>query len=260
MADLLDKTLQLTQDNWGTVTMLDFSGVTGEPAMPGSPVIEVTGEAVQDAALRFRGRRVAVLNFASGVSPGGGVRYGAKAQEEALCLCSGLLHGLEEWLPYYEKNRESDAPQECYDHMLWSEDVPLVRDGRFKMVDAMRINVITYPAPNMHRRVYAGAGQFSSKPLSVDWAQGVFDRRCQHVVRHAARVGTEVLILGAWGCGEYANDPGMVARKFKAAIETQSGGIERIVFAIYGVPANRAAFERVFPATGSEARRSAAGR
>ena len=55
---------------------------------------------------------VAALNFASGVMPGGGVRFGAMAQEEALCLSSGLLHELEDNLGYYEANRTKGAPPE----------------------------------------------------------------------------------------------------------------------------------------------------
>ena len=81
----------------------------------------------------------------------------------------------------------------------------------------------------------------------------MFKRRCRHVVRRAAKAGTEVLILGAWGCGAYANDPEVVAREFRDAIASQSGSIERVVFAVYGAgqigTANREAFRRVFSRT-----------
>lgn len=50
---------------------------------------------------------VLVLNLANPVNPGGGVRKGAKAQEEDLCRKSSLLLSLESRnsLPYYEYNR-----------------------------------------------------------------------------------------------------------------------------------------------------------
>ncbi len=50
---------------------------------------------------------ILVLNLANAVHPGGGVRHGAKAQEEDLCRKSSLLLSLESRnaLPYYEYNR-----------------------------------------------------------------------------------------------------------------------------------------------------------
>ena len=62
---VLDKTLELTQDDWGSSVVMDYTDV--ELSLnPGSPVIEVTGETTQDAALRFRGKKVCVLNFVQG--------------------------------------------------------------------------------------------------------------------------------------------------------------------------------------------------
>jgi uncharacterized protein (TIGR02452 family) len=244
--DILQETLIQTQKDWGTASIMDYSRVSGHPENPGSPSIEVTGETAQDAALRFRGKKVTVLNFASGVSPGGGVRAGAMAQEEALCLSSGLLHGLENHMGYYWDNRADDAPEFCYDRMIWSEGVPLIRDGGFNPVSPMDISVITYPAPNMYRRAYAGGGQFSEERGSDGESKACFHRRCRHVVRRAEKAGTEVLILGAWGCGAYGNDPTMVAQAFRDAVTTQAGDIQKVVFAIYGVKANQKAFSEVF--------------
>ena len=243
---LLNDTLQLTRNSWGSAVVMDMSQVTGVPELPGSPDIEITGETVQDAALRFRGQRVTVLNFASGSMPGGGVRYGSLAQEECLCLSSGLLHALEGQMEYYEANRAEEAPHECYDRMIWSANVPLIRDGQFRRVQPMLMQVITYPAPIATARVYRGSGVFADTPVEDNGLVEVFYRRCRHVVRRAAKAGTEVLILGAWGCGAYGNDPLMVAHAFQAALATQSGDIPKVVFAIYGVKANQDAFKQVF--------------
>lgn len=227
---ILDEVLAQTASEHGRTREARFDDLTPLPCY-GYPAVEVTGETVQDAALRFRGKCVTILNFASGVMPGGGVRFGAMAQEEALCLSSGLLHELEAHLEYYEANHTKGVPPECHDRLLWSEEVPLVRDGNFQPVDPMLVQVITYPAP-----------------IARDVAdeEAVFRRRCPHVVHQAATHGTEVLVLGAWGCGEYGNDPGMVAMAFKDALFKHGGHIERVVFAVAFNEVNRLVFQEVF--------------
>ena len=255
---LLEDTLRRTERSPGSTLLIDF-GQAPVRDNPGSPKIEVTGEHCQDAALRFRGKKVAVLNFASGVSPGGGVRFGAQAQEEALCLSSGLLHGLEANLEYYLANRADDAPEFCYDRMIYSRQVPLIRNGALELVDPMLIDVLTYAAPNVWGRKYNGPGLREERPKTTDKgdAPSVFRRRCRQVIRQADFERVEVLILGAWGCGAYGNDPQMVAEAFKEAVYSVSGSIQTVVFAVLGGTIkgrssiganNRAVFERILGA------------
>lgn len=241
---ILQDTLDKTSNRWGSYQVLDFALARLKPT-PGTPKVSVTPETVQDAALRFRGRRVTVLNFASGVSPGGGVRWGSKAQEEALCLCSGLLWSLEANLPYYESNRAEGAPAECYDRMILTENVPLLKDGKFNPVEPMLINVITYPAPNVWKREYGGRGEFVQKAAPGETSRPTFARRCRHVVYTARKIQTEVLLLGAWGCGAYGNDPVLVAEEWVKALAEQAGEIPEVVHPVYGPTLNLRAFQEV---------------
>lgn len=253
MIDTLEQSLEETASNWGTARIVSYEGVT--PALnPGNPQIEVTAEKVQDAVLRFRDETVTVLNFASGVNPGGGVRHGAVAQEEDLCRCSGLLHGLEALSGFYDRNQAEEAPPECYDMMIVSEDVPLVRTGRGTRVPTTFMKVLTYPAPNLYR------GMFLQQPTEAGFhaedrgellhpqdVRDIFERRCAHIMHQAGILNTKVLILGAWGCGAYGNDPVLVAQEFQKALTKYSGTIPRVVFACYGESSNREAFQHIFP-------------
>ena len=252
MSDVLEDSLQRTASDWGTGYIMNYEGVSLDEH-PGMPLITVIVEKVQDAALTFQGSRVTVLNFASGVNPGGGVRYGAVAQEEDLCRCSGLLHSLEALPDFYEANRQETAPAECFDWMIVSEDVPLVRDGNNQLVTPTRINVLTYPAPNLNRGVFGDtyfdpnfASEDKGGELDVEGVRAIFDRRCAHIMYQANLLKTEVLVLGAWGCGEYGNDATLVANSFKKAISRYGGDVPQVVFACWGYSPNRKAFERVF--------------
>lgn len=259
MSSLLEDTLQRTANSWGKATIVDYEEEDsldvsyarneGDP----TPTIEVTDEKVQDAAIRFPGQRVTILNFASGVNPGGGVRNGAKAQEEDLCRASGLLHGLERLPQFYQWNRAKLAPPECYDTMIVSEDCPMVRDGYGRLVDPIPlVNIITYPAPNKNRNFFAPGSQgvdFYSEdgpPTTDELLRDIFYRRCDHVVDQAVKLNTDVLILGPWGCGVYGNDPVMVAKEFKRAIEHRGSSIKHVLFACYGPTYNRDVFRAVF--------------
>ena len=67
-----------------------------------------TFEAAMALHKEFPDKKIAVLNFASAMRPGGGVKKGARAQEESLCRCSTLFPTIDRrwlWNEYYDVNR-----------------------------------------------------------------------------------------------------------------------------------------------------------
>jgi uncharacterized protein (TIGR02452 family) len=59
------------------------------------------------------------------------------------------------------------------------------------------------------------------------------EERVNRVLGVAALHGHEVLVLGAWGCGVFRNDPGMIAELFHQAIVGRfRGAFRRVVFAV----------------------------
>ncbi|MFD9306378.1 TIGR02452 family protein [Streptomyces sp. NPDC060048] len=220
--------------------------VPGEPipAGTGRTVVEVTGESSTDAARRLAADypgtpAVAVLNFASARNPGGGYVRGAKAQEEALCRASALYETLLEAPEYYEIHRR-EVSTFYTDRVIHSPGVPVFRDDRGDLLDSpFRAGFLTSPAPN--------AGTIRrQEPERVPEIPAALVRRAELVLEVAALHGYRGLVLGAWGCGVFQNDPAQVAEAFRGLLAGRFRGVfERVVFGILDrKPQTREAFER----------------
>ena len=59
----------------------------------------------------------------------------------------------------------------------------------------------------------------------------------------AAAEGAEILVLGAFGCGAFCNDPDVVALAYRVAIEVFPNVFKKIEFAVYCPPGGSANYE-----------------
>lgn len=244
-----DRTVRLPDADYDSVTVITpddaamlLSEPLPEPEQLISCKIEVTTEDSFSAAQRLE--NALVLNFANAHHAGGGFLLGANAQEEALCRCSTLyasLSSAEAAAMYRYHNTHISATDS--DYMLLSRDVAVFRDHRCKLLpEPFHTSVITAPAPN--RR---GAAVFTSQKILSD----TFLHRAWIILRIAVRYGYRNLVLGAWGCGAFGNQPRMVAECFRQALETDRLAMyfDTVCFAIYGSEQskNYCAFQTVFP-------------
>jgi uncharacterized protein (TIGR02452 family) len=183
--------------------------------------VQVANETTLGASRRLveRGLRPLSLNFANGHVPGGGFLGGARAQEETLCRSSALYETLVGDL-MYEAHRPRLEPDST-DWAIYSPDVPVFRtDEGTELVEPWPLSFVTCAAP-----LAADIGQ----PRAGDLLQ----KRIHRVLGIAAAYGHATLVLGAWGCGAFGNDPIRTARDFRRAIEHDySGAFSEIVFAI----------------------------
>ncbi len=192
--------------------------------------VEVTSETTAAAARRLveqeGERRVVALNFASAKNPGGGFLSGAKAQEEDLARCSALYTCQLTQPVYYQENRAN--PSMLYtDHILYSPDVPFFRDDAYRLLEApFLVSIITAPAPN------AGEAERRNESRGV---RGALEARAGKVLAVAEAHGHRCLVLGAWGCGVFRNDPKIVAEVFARWLDHEHlrGAFDRVVFAVY---------------------------
>jgi uncharacterized protein (TIGR02452 family) len=183
--------------------------------------IQVTNETTLGASRRFveSGLKPLALNFANGTHPGGGFLRGARAQEEALCRSSALYQTLV-GDQMYEEHRQRPRPDST-DWAIFSPDVPVFRmDDGIALEQPWPLSFITCAAP------YAPA---IGQPESGD----LLARRIQRVLAIAQAYGYSALVLGAWGCGAFANDVERTAVDFQQTLENEfSGTFADIVFAI----------------------------
>jgi uncharacterized protein (TIGR02452 family) len=203
------------------------SGTSTQP-----PRIEVTNETTQVAAnrlVRLEGcTDLVLLSFASARNPGGGFINGAKAQEEDLARCSGIYPCLLTQPTYYDVNRASDSLLYS-DYVIYSPNVPWFRVRNRELLDDVFLaSVITAPAPN--------AGQaLRRNPECGAAIASTLRQRAGIILAIARDNGHRSLLLGAWGCGVFCNDPNMVADVFGQWLKDPRflGCFDRVTFAIY---------------------------
>lgn len=156
--------------------------------------------------------RILVLNLADPVNPGGGVRRGAKAQEEDLCRRSSLLlslEGREAWA-YYSYNRNLHTYMGS-DGIIITPDVEILKDENGNLLeDSVIVSVMTCAAP-MVRRGLEG--------MSDEEYREMVYKRITGMLKTAAYLGYKVLVLGAFGCGAFGNDARVVSDLFYKAIK-----------------------------------------
>ncbi|MEW2619130.1 TIGR02452 family protein [Streptomyces sp. NPDC048106] len=199
------------------------------PPAPGvDTVVEVTGESSLEAARRLAGAPVAVLNFASARNPGGGYLNGAQAQEEALCRASALYTCLLRAREFYDHHRADRDPLYS-DRVIHAPGVPVFRDDRGRLLtEPYRAGFLTAAAPN------AGVLRRTAPERAAE-VPAALASRAERVLETAVAHGYGRLVLGAWGCGVFQNEPARVAGAFRGLLGP--GGrfertFEQVVFGV----------------------------
>lgn len=203
-----------------------------------------------EAAWAYKDRgRTAILDFASGTNPGGGARSGSNAQEESLCRISTLLPLLEseKAATYYFRNRETTNGMYT-DSVILAPDITFFRHDDEKMkvlpeIDWMRADVIVIPAPNL-RRTGVPVGNDSRTRY-----EHILQKRIETIFKTATYSGADILILGAFGCGVFGNNPETVCKMFRKVQQDYFRHFRVIEYAVYARnedDPNYRAFEKAF--------------
>lgn len=197
---------------------LDWVGVHFASAIKGKCEISCVSQDSFQAAEALNSSRlkssneILVLNFANPVNPGGGVRHGARAQEEDLCRRSSLLFSLEgeQAQSYYDYNRRLDFARGS-DALILSPCVEIIKNEEGELLkEPFCVSVLTCAAP------YIAKG-FNGMSQSEYF--NLLYQRIVRMLQAAASGNYRRLVLGAWGCGAFGNDASVIAVLFEKALK-----------------------------------------
>ena len=167
-------------------------------------------------ALVAAGHRPLALNFANGVSPGG-----------------GFLNGLRRRSADRVPSSRRSTPTPCM-RRTGNARGPIRRTGPFSrpalpvfrtdrghaLVRPWRLCFITAAAPVATR-------------IGQPEAAALLKQRIHRVLAVSRAHGYRTLVLGAWGCGAFGNDPHQTAEDFRAALADEYvGAFRQVLFAI----------------------------
>lgn len=223
-----------------------------------SAKIIVSKKRTLEAAAAYKGMKTAVHNFASASNPGGGVERGANAQEECLCRCSGLyfcLNTTEMREGFYKPHRRVKDP-------IHNDDIILTPDVTVFKTDTAEpelmeesewydVDVITCAAPNLRERPSNGFNEgdrYHAAKISAEDLAAVHEKRLKRLLNVALMEEDEVVILGAFGCGAFCNDPNIVATSAQNVLLEYRHAFRVIEFAVYCPPRDDSNY-RIFQQT-----------
>ncbi|MBE5872522.1 MAG: TIGR02452 family protein [Lachnospiraceae bacterium] len=220
--------------------------------------VVVSKKRTYEAAAGYKGQHVAVHNFASASNPGGGVVNGESAQEECLCRCSGLYFNLNTramWDGFYQPHRDAHDPIHN-DDIIYTPGVTVFKTDTampelMPESDWYDVDVITCAAPNLRNqpsnKYNTGDGNKQTVLKDKDLL-ALHEKRLRRILEVALSEGCDTIILGAFGCGAFQNNPEVVAQANRNVIKDYLHAFKNIEFAVYCSPRddrNFKIFERV---------------
>ena len=169
--------------------------------------------------------KTCVINMASAKRPGGGVENGASAQEECLFRCSNLYTSID----------RSFYPLKI-DECLYTKDAIFFKDKNYEYIDPVISDVITIAAFNLNEMGHflgKRVAKFDELNKVVNYENNTKDK-IRLMVSIPAKNGVKTLVLGAWGCGVYKNDPVKISEYFREILvdEGYASLYDKVIFAI----------------------------
>jgi uncharacterized protein (TIGR02452 family) len=205
------------------------------PNLPATRIKVIDSDTI-DAALALNlpttttNRHPCVLNMANANSAGGGWQHGALAQEEAICYRTSLSLTLKRhYYPLPDKGGiYSPYLLVIRENLKSGHDLLDLRDpSQLPVISAVSVAAVCMPptttdANGVRRYVLAQDKRLMEEKMRV-------------ILRIAAKNGHRQIVLGAFGCGAFANPKEEVARMWASVLreaEFAKGWWSDVVFAV----------------------------
>ena len=206
-----------------------------------------------------KNQRICVLNFASGTTPGGGVKHGSSLQEESICRETTLYPVIANPKfaeSFYAKNKK--AGRVYTDTCIYSPGINIIKNGvdrnalRYGKLDYKRvqqIDVMTCAAPNLRSK--SGFNKYNENDsteavnLTDSEKEAIIRSRIKFILEAAEVNGVTDFVVGAFGCGAFQNPPEMVAKAFYDFYTTGDFSFQ-LIFAMFEKEASRPKFETFY--------------
>ena len=251
LASVFEDTMAQIKQTEEWMSAIDYS-IHNQQFIPASAIISISDVQKVDkpaniivsqlrsfeAAAQYIGKRTAVLNFASATNPGGGVEKGASAQEECLCRVSTLYPCLADqkmrasfYTPHHKNGNTLHN-----DDIIYTPNVLVIKDDDHNLLsEPFSVDIISCAAPNLRERPsnQYNTGDTIKVQISDNELLALHEKRARKIFASAIANGVEVLILGAFGCGAFCNDPYVVARAYKNVLPEFEQYFQTIEFAIF---------------------------
>jgi len=176
----------------------------------------INSDTISAATEYSKNGKTCILNMASYKHPGGGVYKGAKAQEECIFRCSTLHNTI---TPNFYPLQDNEA--------LYTNDAKVFKDRYFQLIEPFQIDCITIAAVNLNKY----GGQKIKSYENTEEYEILMRNKIKLMLSLASKNNVENLILGAWGCGVFKNEPQIIAQMFAIELENDYG-FKNVVFAV----------------------------
>ena len=156
---------------------------------------------------------------------------GSLAQEESISLCSCVYSSLTQFhSQYYEINRKDPRDALYHNMLIYSPGCTIFREdvGYTLLEIPVQASFLSCPAVNR--------GVALKKGIKPERVSEEMLRRMQLVLRVCAEKGYSTLLLGAWGCGVFQNQPQEIAKQFVGLLAKNGAPYKnvfrKVVFAV----------------------------
>jgi len=183
------------------------------------------------------GFNTCVLNLASRKNPGGGVLTGAGAQEENIFRRTNLYLSLFQFAPFANeygiRKHEKSYPLDRNTGGIYSADITVFRgserNGYCLLRKPFNVSFVTVPAINAPELTERNGNLYIADNLVEPTKEKI-----RTILRITGKYKHDCLVLGAFGCGAFANPPNHMAELFKEVF-LEKEFIKKFKFIVFSI-------------------------